>query len=157
MYTVEELQQLMQCVSQNHIEKLKIKTEDGTLTIVGHTAPPPPMPMPMASPVPMPAILPAELPSVPTASTQAPEPAPAAAKGTVVKAPLVGTFYAAASPDQPPFIKVGDTVKKGDVLFIIESMKLMNEVQSEVDGVVAEIFVGNAEAVEYDQPILRVE
>ena len=73
-------------------------------------------------------------------------------------APLAAAPVAAApAPDQPPFVKVGDQIKKGDVLFIIESMKLMNEVQSEIEGTVAEILVGNGEAVEYDQPILRVE
>ena len=87
----------------------------------------------------------------------APEAKAAAPAGKFVKAPIVGTFYAASAPDQPPFVKVGDQIKKGDVLFIIESMKLMNEVQSEIEGTVAEILVGNGEAVEYDQPILRVE
>ena len=75
----------------------------------------------------------------------------AAAAAPLAAAPAV------AAPDQPPFVKVGDQIKKGDVLFIIESMKLMNEVQSEIEGTVAEILVGNGEAVEYDQPILRVE
>ena len=70
------------------------------------------------------------------------------------QAPLVGTFYAAPSPDQPPFVQVGDTVKKGDVVLIIESMKLMNEVTSDVDGVVQEILVKNGDAVEYDQPLM---
>ena len=69
-------------------------------------------------------------------------------------APLVGTFYAAPSPDQPPFVQVGDTVKKGDVVLIIESMKLMNEVTSDVEGVVQEILVKNGDAVEYDQPLM---
>ena len=96
----------------------------------------------------------------PVAAVQeAPETVPVEAEktGSLVKSPLVGTFYAAPSEDAEPFVKVGDTVKKGDVLFIIESMKLMNEVQSEVEGVVKEILVGNGEAVEYNQPILRVE
>ena len=74
--------------------------------------------------------------------------------GKSIKAPLVGTFYAAPSPDQPPFVQVGDTVKKGDVVLIIESMKLMNEVTSDVDGVVQEILVKNGDAVEYDQPLM---
>ena len=76
------------------------------------------------------------------------------ALGKSIKAPLVGTFYAAPSPDQPPFVQVGDTVKKGDVVLIIESMKLMNEVTSDVDGVVQEILVKNGDAVEYDQPLM---
>ncbi len=76
--------------------------------------------------------------------------------GTPVVSPIVGTFYAAASPEKPPFVTVGSQVKKGDVLFIIESMKLMNEITSEVDGTVQEICVQNGEAVEYSQPIMYI-
>ncbi len=88
--------------------------------------------------------------------TAAPE-APAQASGNVVKSPIVGTFYAASAPDKPPFVTVGQQVKKGDVIMIIESMKLMNEVQSEFDGTVAEILVKNGEAVEFDQPIMIIK
>lgn len=77
--------------------------------------------------------------------------------GNIVKSPIVGTFYASPSPDKPPFVKVGDSVKKGDVIMIIESMKLMNEVQSEFDGVVDKILVSNGEAVEYDQPVMIIK
>ena len=77
--------------------------------------------------------------------------------GNVVKAPIVGTFYAASAPDKPPFVTVGQQVKKGDVLMIIESMKLMNEVQSDFDGTVAEILVKNGEPVEFDQPIMIIK
>ncbi len=75
----------------------------------------------------------------------------------MVKSPIVGTFYAASAPDKPPFVTVGQQVKKGDVIMIIESMKLMNEVQSEFDGTVAEILVKNGEAVEFDQPIMIIK
>lgn len=89
------------------------------------------------------------------------EPAPAAEEkpksGRFIKSPIVGTFYAASAPGKPPFVKPGKSVSRGDVVFIIESMKLMNEVKSELDGVVAEILVSDGEAVEYDQPILRLE
>ena len=74
-----------------------------------------------------------------------------------MKSPIVGTYYGAPSPEKPPFVKVGDTVKKGDVIMIIESMKLMNEVQSDYSGTVKEILVQNGEAVEYDQPIMIIE
>ena len=76
--------------------------------------------------------------------------------GQVVKAPLVGTFYSASSPDAEPFVKEGDTVKKGQVLGIIEAMKLMNEIESEYDGVVEAVLVGNEEVVEYGQPLFRI-
>lgn len=74
----------------------------------------------------------------------------------VVTSPLVGVFYAASSPDADPFVKVGDSVKKGQVLGIIEAMKLMNEIESEVDGVVEAILVKNEETVEYGQPLFRI-
>ena len=74
-----------------------------------------------------------------------------------VKAPLVGTFYNAASPDSEPFVSVGDTVKKGQVLGIIEAMKLMNEIESEYDGVVEAILVENEQMVEYGQPLFLIK
>ena len=77
--------------------------------------------------------------------------------GNVVKSPLVGTFYAAPSEDAQPFVKVGDTVKKGQTLAIVESMKLMNEIESEFDGVVTEILVENEDNVEYGQPLFRIQ
>ena len=74
----------------------------------------------------------------------------------VVNSPLVGTFYNAASPDAEPFVKVGDTVKKGQVMGIIEAMKLMNEIECEFDGVVEAVLVGNEDVVEYGQPLFRI-
>lgn len=77
--------------------------------------------------------------------------------GNIVKSPIVGTFYSASSPDKPPFVKPGQKVKNGDTLFIVESMKLMNEITSEYDGAVAEIYVKDGQALEYGQPIMRIE
>ena len=77
-------------------------------------------------------------------------------EGKLVKSPLVGTFYAAPSQDAAPYVKVGDPVKKGQVLAIVEAMKLMNEINSEMDGEIAEICVGNGQVVEYDQPLFRI-
>ena len=77
--------------------------------------------------------------------------------GNVVKSPLVGTFYAAPSEDAQPFVKVGDTVRKGQTLAIVEAMKLMNEIESEFDGVVTEILVENEDNVEYGQPLFRIQ
>ena len=83
--------------------------------------------------------------------------APAAASDLhVVTSPIVGTFYASPSPDSPAFVKVGDRVKKGQVLCIVEAMKLMNEIESDVDGVVAEIHPKNAQPVEYGEPLFGV-
>ncbi|MFA9380542.1 MAG: acetyl-CoA carboxylase biotin carboxyl carrier protein [Acetanaerobacterium sp.] len=81
---------------------------------------------------------------------------PCKPEGTVVTSPVVGTFYSSASPDKPPFVKAGQQVKKGDVLFIIESMKLMNEIQSECAGVVDEILAQDGQMVEYGQPLLTL-
>ena len=94
---------------------------------------------------------------VPAAVETAAEPAPKQASGNVVTAPLVGTYYAAASPDAEPFVQVGDTVKKGQTLGIIEAMKLMNEIESEYDGTVKEILVKNEDVIEYGQPMFVIE
>ena len=105
----------------------------------------PPMPpmAPMAAPMAAPAAMPVQ--------------AAAADSGKQVKAPIVGTFYAAPSPDSKPFVSVGDTIHKGDTIYIIESMKVMSEVQSEVDGIVKEICVRNGDPVEYDQTVMILE
>ena len=83
-------------------------------------------------------------------------PAPQAVKGTLVTSPTVGVFYAAASPDSKPFVEVGDQVKQGDTLCIIEAMKLMNEIPAETDGIVQEICAENGQVVEYGQPLFRI-
>lgn len=75
----------------------------------------------------------------------------------VVTSPLVGTFYAASSPEAEPFVKVGDRVKKGQILGIIEAMKLMNEIESEFDGVVEAVLVNNEDIVEFGQPLFRIK
>ena len=75
----------------------------------------------------------------------------------LVKSPLVGTFYCAPSPDDEPFVKVGDSVKKGQVIGIIEAMKLMNEIECEFDGIVEEIMVNNGDMVEYGQTIIKIK
>lgn len=76
--------------------------------------------------------------------------------GNIVKSPLVGTFYQSASPESEPFVKEGDTVKKGQVLGIVEAMKLMNEIESEYDGTVKEILVKNEQMVEFGQPMFVI-
>ena len=87
------------------------------------------------------------------------ETAPVTAMGNfiTIKAPMIGTFYRSSSPDKAPFIQVGDQVKKGDVLCVIEAMKLFNEVQSEVSGKIIKVMVDNTQAIEYDQPLFLVE
>ena len=88
----------------------------------------------------------------------APEAAPAASSNLhEVKSPMVGTFYIAAKPGAPPFVKVGDAVAEGQVLCIIEAMKLMNEIESEVGGVVKEIAIKNADPVQFGQVLFCIE
>lgn len=82
--------------------------------------------------------------------------AQAALSGKVVKSPLVGTFYAAPAEDAEPFVKVGDSIKEGQVLAIVEAMKLMNEIESDFAGTVTEILVENGQAVEYGQPLMVI-
>ena len=81
---------------------------------------------------------------------------PAEQEGFLVKSPLVGTFYAAPAEDAAPYVAVGDTVKKGQTVAIVEAMKLMNDIESDFDGTVAEILVENGEMVEYGQPLFRI-
>ena len=95
--------------------------------------------------------------TAPVSQASAEAPAEPANKGTAVKAPMVGVFYAAPSPDEPPYVAVGDSVKKGQVLCIIEAMKLMNEIVAEKDGVITEICLENGQVVEYGQPMFYVQ
>lgn len=150
MADLDTIEKLADIVAEKDLGEITIVDGGKTITVKGKKCPPPMPPMGM-----MPQAVPAAVTAAPAASAETPA-ASAAPKsqGKAIKAPLVGTFYAAPSPDQPPFVQVGDTVKKGDVVLIIESMKLMNEVTSDVDGVVQEILVKNGEAVEYDQPLM---
>lgn len=75
----------------------------------------------------------------------------------IVKSPMVGTFYSSPAPDKPPFVKVGDKVSKGQVLCVVEAMKLMNEIESEYDGEIAEICINNEEMVEYGTPLFKLK
>ena len=147
MVTLETIEKLADLVAAKDLGEITIAPEDKCITIKGKKCPPPmpPMGVPMAAPA-----------AAPAAAASAPVPAAEEKplSGKIIKSPIVGTFYASPSPDQPPFVQVGDTVKKGDVIMIIESMKLMNEVQSDMDGTVQEILVKNGEAVEYDQPLM---
>lgn len=149
LFSVENISVLADVMEEKNLEEITMEYDDAKLTLKAkRPCPPPPMggmmpaPMAMAAPAPAQAAAPAAAPQV---------------SGNVVKSPIVGTFYAAASPEKPPFVTVGQQVKKGDVLMIIESMKLMNEIQSDFDGVVSEILVNNGDAVEFDQPIMIIK
>ena len=106
------------------------------------------------------AIAPAAVPQAAPA-VQAPAPAPSASepakKGTPITSPMVGTFYSAPSPDAKPFVEVGQTIAQGDVVCIVEAMKLMNEIESEISGKIVEICVKDGQPVEFGQVLMYVE
>ena len=77
-------------------------------------------------------------------------------KGNIIKAPMVGTFYAKPTPDSKPYVEIGQNVKKGDILCVIEAMKLLNEIESEFDGEIAEIFVSDGEMVDFGKPLFKI-
>lgn len=145
-FDLETIEKLADIVKNKDLGEITIADGDKVITVKGKKCPPPApvgMPMPMA---------------VGTASPAAQTaPEASATGGKAVKAPIVGTFYAAPSPDSKPFVSVGDKIKKGDTIFIIESMKVMSEVQSEFDGVVREICVNSGDAVEFDQTIMILD
>ncbi len=150
--TLENIEKLAKIVKDNELSEVSVKCGDVEISVKGKKCPPP-APMPMAVPAGIPPVAAAAAP-IQTAEAQTAAPA---VSGKQVKAPIVGTFYAAPSPDSAPFVSVGDKVKKGDVIFIIESMKVMSEVQSEFDGVVKEVCVNSGEAVEFDQTVMIIE
>lgn len=150
-YTVECVEALAKIVKENDLGRIKISTEDLDIVIEGRRCPPPPPPMGV-----MPPVVGAAVPNTPApaAAVSAEKPA---ASGNIITSPIIGTFYSSPAPEKPSFVKLGDTVNVGDVVCIIESMKLMNEINSEFSGKVAEIYVNNGDAVEYGQKIMRIE
>ena len=162
---VEEIIQLLEAVSKNNIDQLSVTSDDGKEIVITNNdaksvvvAPEAVVPVVPAAPVApaQVAVAPAQVAAVPAPVTAVPTPAAPEEKGQLVKSPLVGTFYNAPSPDSPAYVKVGDTVKKGQILGIIEAMKLMNEIESDYDGVVTEIWIKNEETVEFGQPLFRI-
>ncbi|GFO85722.1 MULTISPECIES: acetyl-CoA carboxylase biotin carboxyl carrier protein [Anaerostipes] len=144
---IEEMKELIQAVSDSEVDEFKYSDEKCSVRIMKNKTQ-----VVAAEAVPAAAAAPA-----PAAAPAAPEEKEPEVEGNQVKAPLVGTFYAAPSEGADPFVSVGDTVKKGQVIGIVEAMKLMNEVESDYDGTVAEILVENGEMVEYGQPLIVVK
>lgn len=162
---VEEIIQLLEAVSKNNIDQLSVTSDDGKEIVITNNdaksvvvAPEAVVPVVPTAPVApaQVAVAPAQVAAVPAPVAAVPTPAALEEKGQLVKSPLVGTFYNAPSPDSPAYVKVGDTVKKGQILGIIEAMKLMNEIESDYDGVVTEILIKNEETVEFGQPLFRI-
>ena len=149
---LRKLKTLIDLVQNSGISELEISEGDEKIRITRHL---------VAAPA-------TTLVSIPVASTEtsavavapAPTPgaiaAPALVEGHVMKAPMVGTFYRSSGPDAAAFVEVGQTVKEGDTLCIIEAMKLMNEIEADVSGVIKSIQVENGQAVEYGQPLFVI-
>lgn len=144
----ENLVKLIQAVSESNLTEFKM--QDGDFKISMETNKETKQVTVTAASVPVQAV---------SAAVEAQEAAPQEKEvtGNVVKSPLVGTFYEAPSPESKPFVQVGDVVKKGQVLGIVEAMKLMNEIESEFDGTVKEILVKNEQMVEFGQPMFVIE
>jgi acetyl-CoA carboxylase biotin carboxyl carrier protein len=163
-FTLGDVTKLVESLEGSDVRSL-VWSRGGEKIIIRRGPVPALAPTLVAAPV---ALAPAPVAAAPVAAAPVAAAAtpPAAAKpaekapekpGHVVTSPFVGTFYRAPSPDAPPFVDVGTAVKKGQVLCIVEAMKLMNEIEAEVDGKVAEIFVQNATPVEFGEKLFRIE
>jgi len=167
--TFKEIQELIKLVNKTNLSELKLKDGEFEIQIrskeyiknkAGGESPqiismaPPAVQAAPAAPVAVaaPATAAADAPA--SAAADAPS---STANLIEVKSPIVGTFYRSSSPDKPAFIKVGDTIKTGDVVCIVEAMKLFNEIESEVSGKVVKVMVEDASPVEYDQVLFLVE
>lgn len=137
--TIEQLARLMK---ETGLSSLELSEEGATLKLERRQEPAPAQPAPVSHFTPAP--------------TENPEPLPSKEEGTLVLSPTVGVFYAAPAPDAAPYVEIGSKIKKGDVLCVIEAMKLMNEIPAETEGTVSEILVGNGQVVEFGQPLFRI-
>jgi acetyl-CoA carboxylase biotin carboxyl carrier protein len=147
---LRKLKKLIDLVEESGISELEL-TEDGEKVRISRNFSGNPSPQAFNYSPPQYAPAPTQAPAV-TVATEA----PVVEEGHIVKSPMVGTFYASPSPEAGPFVKVGDTVAVGDTLCIIEAMKLLNEIESDKAGVVKKILIGNAEAVEYGEPLFII-
>lgn len=139
---LEQIESLLKLMQEYQVASLEVESEGSRVKLDM-----------VSSSVPMAYAAPAAVPSA------SPAAAPAAApstEGEVIKSPMVGTYYESPKPGTPPFVTVGSTIQKGSVLCILEAMKLMNELESEVSGTVAEIYVENAQPVQFGQPLFRI-
>lgn len=159
----KQIQELIKIINKSNISELSVEEGEFKITIkqaqsseaqyVVHAAPA----MPMQQMAPSAAPAPATQPAAPAAGN-APAAAPAGNENFItVKSPMIGTFYRSPSPDKPPFVNVGDEIKQGEPICIIEAMKLFNEIESEVTGKVVKVLIDDASPVEYDQPLFLVE
>lgn len=159
---IKEIQNLIKFVAKSGAHEVKLETDDFKITIKTsadnpfldpHTAVQSAPSMVVQTPQVVPALVDTEFPEKP--SSEAPK--DEADNLITIKSPMIGTFYRKSSPDKDVFIEVGDTIKEGDVLCVVEAMKLFNEIESEVEGKIVKILVDDSSPVEFDQPLFLVE
>jgi len=150
---IRKVKKLIELLEESGIDELEIKEGEESVRISRHSKTPAAQqfyaPAPMAAPV----AAPAAVAAAPAAEAAAAAPA---LKGTVVRSPMVGTFYRKPSPTSPNFAEVGQSVKKGDTLCIVEAMKMMNHIEADVGGVIDAILVEDGQPVEFDQPLFTI-
>lgn len=147
---VKEIQSIIDMLENSNLHKLQLKIKDMELTLEKESI--------QAAQVQYSQVMPTAAPVAPAPVQAAANPVAAVpvATGTPVKSPLVGIYYASSSPESAPFVTVGSNVKKGDVVCIVEAMKIMNEVKAPKDGVITEIHLENGELVEFDQVLMQI-
>lgn len=152
---LRKLKTLIDLVSESNVSELEITEAEGKVRIVksgGNV-----VQQFVAAPMQAAPVQAAASPAVAAPAAEQAAPAAAAVSGHQVKSPMVGSFYRAASPGAKPFVEVGDTVKEGETLCIIEAMKILNEIEADKSGVVTRILADNGQAVEYGQPLFVIE
>ena len=156
---LKEIQNLIKFVANSGVAEVKLEMDDVKVTIrttlEGNATETTYVQQMPAQPVLQQAVAPAAAPVA--AAPAAAAPVAEESKYVTIKSPIIGTFYRKPSPDKPVFVEVGSSIGKGDVLCVIEAMKLFNEIESEISGRIVKILVDNASPVEYDQPLFLVE
>ncbi len=149
---IKQIQDLIRFVSKSGVNEVSIEQKDFKITIKTNET----QPQVIHASIPA-QTAPAALPPAPVAIEPVAPAGPDTSKYLTIKSPMIGTFYRSASPDKPLFVNVGDEIKNGSVVCIIEAMKLFNEIESEISGRIVKVLVDNASPVEYDQPLFLVE
>lgn len=151
---IRKVKKLIELLEESGIDELEIKEGEESVRISRHSKTP--AAQQFYAPAPMAAPAAAPVAAAPAAAAPAAEAAAPALKGTVIRSPMVGTFYRKPSPASPNFAEVGQTVKKGDTLCIVEAMKMMNHIEADIGGVIDAILVEDGQPVEFDQPLFTV-
>ena len=147
---IRKVKKLIELLETSDIAEIEIKEGEEAVRISRNSSVTTTVAVPTASPVAAPALSPA----APAAAEE--KPAPQSTSGHVVSSPMVGTFYRSPSPSSPPFVEVGTHVKAGDVVCIVEAMKMMNQIEAEKAGIIEAILVKDGEPVEFDQPLVTI-